>query len=129
MLEHRRFYRHPTEIPVEVWNASESDLHFQHLHNVSLGGLAFESDANWQQGSIVGVRILINPPFELFGRVVWCREKANTFEVGVEFTEKNQDIKNDMVEEVCQIEMYKDMLVRIAEDISDSEANMLNETN
>jgi hypothetical protein len=129
MSEQRRFYRHPTEIPIEVWQAREADLHLQRLHNVSLGGLAFESEIDLMQGTIIGIRLLVNPPFTLFGKVVWCRKKMTNFEVGVEFIEQNQSVKEDMVDEVCQIEMYKDILVRIAEVTSDEEIRMLNDSN
>jgi len=125
MFEHRRFYRHPTEIPIEVWDVKESDLHIQHLHDVSLGGLAFESETDWPKGSCIGVRLLLNPPVELFGQVVWCRKTTEKFNIGVEFLGKNQNTKENMVDEVCEIERYKNVLMRMAEEISDSEINML----
>jgi len=126
--EHRRFYRHPTEIPIEVWETQENDLHRQHLHNVSLGGLAFESKTSWEKGSLISMRVLIKPPCYLFGRVVWCRATASQhFEVGIEFLEKNQKINEGMVDEVCEIERYRKMLVEIAEEISETSGYLLDD--
>ena len=111
MLKERKFYRHPSDIPIEIWRSDESELHL--LKNISLGGLAFESKTEWKPGEIVGIRVLVQPTFELVGKVVWCRKSNHYYDVGVEFVENNPDDKEVMVEEVCEVEWYKDILAKI----------------
>lgn len=118
MQEGRQFVRHSTDIPIEVIQNADSAMNMQHMNNVSLGGLAFQSESYWERGSFLTVRVLLNPPIEITGKVVWCHQVGSYFEVGIEFMEKNYLFSDDMVEEVCQIEMYKKILVELAEDVS-----------
>lgn len=118
MQEGRQFVRHSTDIPVEVIQKTDSAMNMQHLNNVSLGGLAFQSESYWEKDSFLTVRVLTNPPLEITGQVVWCHQMGSYFEVGVEFMEKNYFSSDGIVEEVCQIEMYKKILVELAEDVS-----------
>ncbi|RKZ40753.1 MAG: PilZ domain-containing protein [Gammaproteobacteria bacterium] len=117
----RHFMRHPTHIPIEVKQVTESSVNKEFLKDVSLGGLAFESDIPWEVGSIINIRVLIAPPIELAGKVVWCHEVKKDFEVGVEFIEKNNAIENEMVEEVCQIEMYQQMINSMIDEVLQSQ--------
>ena len=47
----RHFVRHPADIPIEVSAGNQLDHAVRHIHNVSLGGLAFESDGELEPGS------------------------------------------------------------------------------
>ncbi len=127
-VENRRFFRHPTEVPVEVWQTDETEANVQQLRNVSLGGLAFHSTRKWENGEIVRVRVLINNPFEFLGQVVWCGKKdEEEYEVGVQFMAKNDLTKEDMVEQVCQIELLKQTLTTIAEAFFDSDESIMDQ--
>jgi hypothetical protein len=106
--EHRSFVRHPTDISIEILTDYHCGRAQTHLRNVSVGGLACESDVCLDQGTIVGVRIaLVEPVFEAAGRVVWCRIQANAFEVGIQFVNPEDVFAARMVEQICQIEHYK----------------------
>jgi hypothetical protein len=74
----------------------------RHIHNVSLGGLAFQSDGELEPGIIVEVRI-----FETKARVVWCSAREGGFELGVAFLDPEDALRARMVEQVCHIENYK----------------------
>jgi len=125
----RRFIRHPAEIPIEVFPATETEYSApENVHklenfsrNVSSGGLAFESKQELSIGSVIRVRILIHPAFDLTGRVVWCVPKEDYFYVGIEFEKKTDASIEDMVEEVCQVEMYKEILVDIVTELINSD--------
>jgi hypothetical protein len=108
--EGRQYVRHPTSIPIEVWEFSQTEHNIQELDNVGLGGLAFKSEVAWEIGSLIAVRVLMEPLIVLRGKVVWCHNQGDHFEVGVQFLE----LQNEVVEEVCQIEAYKQMLREIA---------------
>jgi hypothetical protein len=87
----RHFIRHPADIPIEV-SASDQLAHAtRHAHNVSLGGLAFQSDYELGPGMLVEVRIpFVRPAFETKARVVWCGTREDGFELGVEFLDPEE---------------------------------------
>jgi PilZ domain len=104
----RHFIRHPADIPIEV-SAGDQLVHAtRHIHNVSLGGLAFQSDGELEPGIIVEVRIpFVRPMFETKARVVWCSAHEGGFELGVAFLDPEDAFRARMVEQVCHIENYK----------------------
>ena len=114
-VNQRRFMRHPSDIPIEFSTAEGSPAsQFGQAHDVSFGGLAFESEHCPVPGSIIDVRIpTVIPPFQTRGVVVWCRCLGERYEVGVRFLESSDAFKARMVEQVCHIEQYKrDVLAR-----------------
>ena len=50
----RHFIRHPADIPIEVSAGNQLVHATRHIHNVSLGGLAFESDGELERRSVRG---------------------------------------------------------------------------
>ena len=128
MSESRKFYRHPTEIPISVCAATESEFEtsqhqLQQMTNVSLGGLAFESKRKLEIGTIIRVDILFaGSPVQMVGKVAWCRPddvKKEMFLIGIEFTESEKEISGDIVEGACQVEVYKNLLKNIAFELTD----------
>ncbi len=111
--EGRRFVRHPTHIPIEV-QATDS-VNTEYLDNVSLGGMAFNSNNYWEQGSVLNIRIPdAQSSIDLVGKVVWCRKHKKHFDVGIQFMcPSNNPAVKAMVDEVCQVEMYKKMIVSL----------------
>jgi hypothetical protein len=109
MAEQRQFIRHPSDIPIE-FSAADGEPISQtgQAHDVSFGGLAFESTNCPRKGEIIEIRIpTVTPAFETRGQVVWCRHLDNRYEVGVRFLEHGDAFKARMVEQVCHIEQYK----------------------
>ena len=114
MVDHRRFIRHPSDIPIEFTAADGEVVTHGHAQDVSFGGLAFQADHCPSPGAIIELRIpFVSPPFETVGVVVWCRCLAERYEVGVRFLESSDAFKARMVEQICHIEQYKrDVLKR-----------------
>jgi hypothetical protein len=109
----RQFIRHPVDIPIEVASTDQTVRAEPHLLNVSLGGLAFQSDVEFAAGLIVEVRIpLVRPMFETRARVVWCRARDGRHQLGVEFLDPEDAFRVRMVEQICHIEDYKNMVHR-----------------
>jgi len=106
MHEGRKYVRHPASVPIEVWKFSQTEHNIQQLNNVGLGGLAFESEVAWEIDSLIAIRVLMEPLIVLRGKVVWCHNKGDHFEVGVQFLE----LQNEVVEEVCEIEIYQKLI-------------------
>jgi hypothetical protein len=116
----RKFPRHPTDIPIEVQELSLSPSHCHQLKDISFGGLAFVSSIHLEQGTIVGVRILTEPVYEMIGKVRWCRENQENqeyFDVGIAFMGKSDATREQMVETVQQIEDYLDRFSHLLTDV------------
>ena len=109
----RAYIRHPADIPIEVAAAGAPARPIRHTHNVSMGGLAFESDAAFLPDSIVMIRIRsVRPVFETRARVVWCSVGTRAYELGVEFLDPEDAFRARMVEQVCHIEEYREEVRR-----------------
>ncbi|SRR5579875_2831748 len=104
----RQFIRHAVDIPIEVTTGDWLAHATHHTRNVSLGGLAFKSDCEFEPGVIVEVRIpFVRPMFTTKARVVWCNTHKDGFEMGVEFLDSKDAYRARMAEQVCYIENYK----------------------
>ncbi|HED15210.1 MAG TPA: PilZ domain-containing protein [Gammaproteobacteria bacterium] len=106
----RRFIRHPANIPVDIQSASETETEAptECIRNISYGGLAIDSDHEWQVGDTLSMSIhVVEPAFDITGRVAWCHAADGHFELGIEFLDEVQGYRARMVEQVCQIEIYR----------------------
>lgn len=124
----RKYIRHPSDIPIEVSILSnEADVpHSEPLNNISEGGLSFHSDIYLEIGSMISIKIpLVEPEFETRGRVTWCKQENNVFDVGVEILGEKQIFQTRMVEQICHIEHYKnEVLVSEGRKLSGRDAAM-----
>lgn len=103
----RSFIRHPTDMPIEVL-AGDQPRSEQVLRNVGNGGLSFRYPRPVPVGVTMRVRIAVTSPvFEADCRVAWCLPEGDSFQVGVEFLDKEDLYRVRMVEQVCQIEGYR----------------------
>lgn len=125
MSDQRKFIRHPSDIPIEFSDSDGAPVsQVGQAHDVSFGGLAFESRHCPPSGTIIQIRIpTVTPAFETRGQVVWCRRLDGNFEIGVRFLEHTDAFKARMVEQVCHIEQYKrDVLAREGRTLSGAAA-------
>ncbi len=107
-MDPRKFIRHPSEIPIEVGAVGQLAHGARRASDIGLGGLAFCCDSALERGLEVEIRIpFVRPPFEMNGRVAWCRACGASFELGVEFLVQDDAFRARMVEQVCHIEKYK----------------------
>jgi PilZ domain len=105
----RQFIRHPSDVPIEIRCAPDSDYAGRTARNVSFGGLAFLSDAAIEPETIVALRMpCLRPVFEVgTARVAWCRSEGSQYAVGVQFLDAEAAFRVRMVEQVCHIEDYR----------------------
>ena len=108
----RRFVRHPADIPIQITltpvDDGESDCA---MLDVSQGGVACKCTHHIDVGSQVEVYIpSVWPEYHGKGEVVWCREEGETYEIGISFTNVQEAFKSRMVQQVCQIEHYKNVV-------------------
>lgn len=104
----RNFIRHPADIPIEIHHAGLASPQERLLHDIGVGGLSLQLDHALEKGTIVDIKIPISkPPFETKAQVVWCEQKGQQFNIGVEFNEEKEAFRARMVEQVCYIQHYK----------------------
>ena len=102
----RKYIRHPAGVPIEVIEGIDNG--HEQLHDVSYGGLCFDSGKRHAKNQTLRIRIRLEPaPVEIQGRVVWCRRKRDHFEVGITFTGEDEANRMRMLEQICQIENYR----------------------
>jgi len=110
----RHFIRHPVDIPIEVEAGFHPPSEHYEAHNLSTGGLSFDSVSEMAPGSIVDLRIpFVEPAFETRARVVWCSGKGGNYELGVEFLDPDDAFRARMVEQVCHIEEYRRKVLEV----------------
>lgn len=107
----RTYIRHPADIPVQIELKSETANRRRQISNVSYGGLAFESDCIFEIGAQIRISIdVVAPRFEAEGIVSYCRRKAGQYLVGVEFIHRDDLYIARMVEQICHIQHYKQLV-------------------
>ncbi|HSC66365.1 MAG TPA: PilZ domain-containing protein [Cellvibrio sp.] len=121
----RTFIRHPTSIPIQVC-AGEFDDSNVRVRNLSTGGLCFITDRPIKVGTLVEFDIPVTKPdYHGRGVIVWRREEAvNQYEVGIRFTSDDEFFRTRMVEQVCQIEDYRQRLALKGRQLTSEEAAM-----
>jgi hypothetical protein len=119
----RNYIRHPTSIPIQVKAGSH---HFEQVMvtNLSAGGLSFFTDIPVKVGSLVDLMIpCVTPDYQGEGIIVWRRNQPpQGFEVGVRFANDDEYFRVRMVEQVCQIEEYRQQLADVGRKLTTEEA-------
>jgi len=108
----RNYIRHPTSIPIHVSLGSQNHEQVK-VRNLSVGGLCFITDILLKVGAVVDLLIpFVKPDYKGAGVIVWRREQSPTeFEVGVRFASDDEYFRVRMMEQVCQIEAYRQRLL------------------
>lgn len=121
----RQFIRHPSDIPIEcrVAKFGSSGRRGQ-LHDISQGGLCFQTHNPVEPGWTIQITIPVREPaFETTGTIVWCHRTNSHYDVGVQFPDANTEFSVRMVEQICQIHHYqRNMLETEGRSLSGSEA-------
>lgn len=104
----RKYIRHPSDIPIVYDLGDVVADQKEYLKNISISGLCFRSRQYIEQGTTISIQIpLAQPIFSGKGVVVWCQQKSEHYEVGVQFLDEDTGFRVRMVEQVCYIEKYK----------------------
>lgn len=118
----RQFIRHPTDIPIYLSVAAapsgvapaDIDLNTPSdcaMTDLSVGGMACEITGPIAIGQCVDIFIpSVKPRYTGHGEVVWCKPRGQGFDVGVRFIDNEEAYKSRMVQQICQIEHYKNIV-------------------
>lgn len=111
MNERRKFIRHPVEIPIQVFPQALQPGEHVPMSDISSGGISFLTSVFFENGARLKVCIPgVDPPFEAIGVVCWHRRLGDKLEVGLMFMDEDTVFRMRMVEQVCQIEKYREQL-------------------
>lgn len=110
--EKRRFIR--LEIPIKISYTSKNDnqIHEAFSKDISAEGLRFLTNSSLKKDDELEIKLNINDaknPVHVKGKVIWINESGSdkeTFEVGIEFMEIEEDNKNTFLKFLCDV-MYK----------------------
>lgn len=119
----RNYIRHPTSIPIHVSSGVQGSTEVI-VNNLSAGGLSFFTSIPVKVGSVVDLMIpCVNPDYQGEGVIVWRRSQPpEGFEVGVRFASDDEYFRVRMVEQVCQIEEYRQQLAEVGRQLTAEEA-------
>jgi Tfp pilus assembly protein PilZ len=109
----RKFVRNSTDVPIdlEVQSIEPKVISDCKMTSISFGGLSCEIDDKLMVGSKLNVSIpSVSPPYHGDGDVVWCKPTEVGYEIGVRFTHFDETTTSRMVQQVCQIEHYKNIV-------------------
>lgn len=107
----RKFLRHPSDMPVELVLRRQAPIPRQRLNNISLGGVACNSPRGFRRGTSVELRIpLLGDQAHYPGVVAWCRRLEDGYLVGIAFIDEDTLFRARMVEQICQIQHYRQQL-------------------
>ena len=121
----RKYIRHPSDIPIAYNRVNVVADQKEHLKNISLGGLCFQTQKYIEQGTVLLIQIpLTTPTFKEQGVVIWCHQPDDKhYDVGVQFINEDTRFRVRMVEQVCYIEHYKhEVLAKEGRKLSGEEA-------
>lgn len=111
MDERRKFFRHPVEIPIQIFPQELNTGEHMPMSNIGVGGIAFRTNVFFEEGARLKVRIPhLHPPFEAIGVVCRHRSIDDQLEIGLMFLDEDTAFRARMVEQVCQIEKYQKQL-------------------
>ncbi len=117
----RKYVRHPARIPIEYKISGETFETREICRNISIGGICFSADTFLTPETIVVVKIpSIDSTFEAMGKVVWCRKRQDSIEVGVEFIDEEGAFRMRLIEQICHIKDYQ-------QEILEKEGRVLND--
>ncbi|MDH5571585.1 MAG: PilZ domain-containing protein [Gammaproteobacteria bacterium] len=109
----RKYIRHPSGIPIDVVVSESPELGQKYLHDISNGGLCFDSRTRLANGRDILIRVYVRKePVEIRGHVVWCHRSQTGYEIGVVFHGADEAYRARMVEQVCHIEQYRQQLLK-----------------
>lgn len=109
----REYIRHPADIPIEFQQDSPALSQNETLANIGQGGLAFHSHTALAAGTVILIRITLRQPaYQARARVAWCHPSDAGFDVGVELLDPDDVFRSRMIEQLCHIEHYRQMVLR-----------------
>ena len=121
----REHTRYPATLPVAFSLGEVVASESAYLSNISTGGVSFNAMVALDLGTVIMLHFPVSKPvFRTPGRVVWCRQMAFQYGIGVEFIDADASFRRRMVEVVRRIEEYRKEAVRAGRNLSGQDATL-----
>ena len=125
----RQYLRYPADVPILLSadplrrDALNSELDFKgDMLDVCQGGVSLQSSSAVSVGSHVCLTIAsVSPTYRGCGKVMWCKKTVNGFDVGISFLDQEEAFRSRMVQQICQIELYKQRVFELEGRLLDGE--------
>lgn len=110
----RKDTRHSTSIPIQVSIADSDKQASRPMVNLCVGGLCCEAKKEIPIGTHLDILIPgTHPLYQGKGVVAWCQQiNDERYVLGVHFKHNDQAFRTRMVEQICQIERYKELILQ-----------------
>ncbi len=106
--EKRKYIRHPAEIPIEYKISGQTLEKTDYTKNISFGGLCFQAQTYIEPGTVLIIKFpTISSKLEVVGKIVWCSQKKEYVDMGVEFQDKNEAYRAKIIEEICYLKNHQ----------------------
>lgn len=112
--EKRKFYRHPVSVPIEYHEKQVRAGHSATV-DISEGGISFLAERFIAKGSAINLKIPVGDQmFAIEGQVAYSNRvpTLNRFKTGVAFTNPSHAFRAKLVEEMVQINLFREKLSR-----------------
>ncbi|EDY85843.1 Type IV pilus assembly protein PilZ [gamma proteobacterium HTCC5015] len=118
----RTYTRYATQMPVEL-TLDTMEIEEETLVGIGYGGMQIVSDIPLSKGSKVNFRFPeVDPNYSAIGEVRWCHKASDHYDVGVEFTHRDEDLTQSLVEQIYYIESMRNSATRQGQVLSVGEA-------
>jgi len=112
--ERRRFIRHPASLPLVyiILPGGEATLRSS-IRDIGLGGISFFNSEAIDRGAVLEMSVpALETGHKIIAQVAWCTAAGDGYDIGASFSDEENAFKARMVEQVCQIELYRRELER-----------------
>jgi len=100
--------RHIAQIPIDYKIHGEQRERTDHTKNISFGGLCFQTQSYIKPGTVLILKFpTFNPKIEVGGKIVWCSQKKDYVDIGVQFFEENDTYRVKIVEEIYYLQSIR----------------------
>ena len=112
----RLFNRHSSHLPVHISTAhnikdpiKDSSDNNTRLENISHGGICCHVPQYYPKGTLLTITVPdIQEEYQGLGIAAWCKENPKQgYDLGIHFDDDNEAFNYRMVEQICEIEHYR----------------------
>ena len=120
----RKYIRHPVDIPIDYSIDDHSEKSNISTKNICHGGMCFQSLESLDKGTVLKISIpVLSSDFSISGKVIWCLQNRDSFEIGIKFLSESDAFVARLVEQISHIKHYQNKILKTeGRKLSDNQA-------
>ncbi len=108
-IEKRKYIRHPAKISLEYRIFGEQEIKTETTKDISFGGICFRGQDYIEPGTTLKLKFpSVHTNYEVAGQVVWCSQKKDHVEMGLQFLDENEAYRARLIEEICHLKSVQE---------------------